>query len=301
MGPVPMDKAIEQKRVTFPLGKLTDEIQKLQTRLCRQVGEAIADYAMIADGDRVMVCLSGGKDSYGLLDILLVLQRRAPIDFELVAVNLDQKQPGFPAQVLPDYLTGLGVPFHIETRDTYSIVKRLIPEGQTTCSLCSRLRRGHLYRIASELGATKIALGHHRDDILETLFLNMFYNGKLKAMPPKLRSKDGRHIVIRPLAYVKEPDLAAYADRREFPIIPCDLCGSQENLQRKAVKILLREWEQRAPGCSDSMFAALANVAPSLLMDRTLFDFASLCANGSGGLGCEPVSDHDFDESDVLF
>jgi tRNA 2-thiocytidine biosynthesis protein TtcA len=301
MGPVPMDKAIEQKRVTFPLGKLTDEIQKLQTRLCRQVGEAIADYAMIADGDRVMVCLSGGKDSYGLLDILLVLQRRAPIDFELVAVNLDQKQPGFPAQVLPDYLTGLGVPFHIETRDTYSIVKRLIPEGQTTCSLCSRLRRGHLYRIASELGATKIALGHHRDDILETLFLNLFYNGKLKAMPPKLRSKDGRHIVIRPLAYVKERDLAVYADRREFPIIPCDLCGSQENLQRKAVKQLLCEWEQRTPGCSDSMLAALANVAPSLLMDRTLFDFASLCANGSGGLGCEPVSDHDFDESDVLF
>jgi tRNA 2-thiocytidine biosynthesis protein TtcA len=301
MGPVPMDKAIEQKRVTFPLGKLTDEIQKLQTRLCRQVGEAIADYAMIADGDRVMVCLSGGKDSYGLLDILLVLQRRAPIDFELVAVNLDQKQPGFPAQVLPDYLTGLEVPFHIETRDTYSIVKRLIPEGQTTCSLCSRLRRGHLYRIASELGATKIALGHHRDDILETLFLNLFYNGKLKAMPPKLRSKDGRHIVIRPLAYVKERDLAVYADRREFPIIPCDLCGSQENLQRKAVKQLLCEWEQRTPGCSDSMFAALANVAPSLLMDRTLFDFASLCAKGSGGLGCEPVSDHDFDESDVLF
>lgn len=301
MGPVPMNKAIEQKRVTFPLGKLTDEIQKLQTRLCRKVGDAIADYAMIANGDRVMVCLSGGKDSYGLLDILLVLQRRAPIDFELVAVNLDQKQPGFPAQVLPEYLTDLGVPFHIETRDTYSIVKRLIPEGQTTCSLCSRLRRGHLYRIASELGATKIALGHHRDDILETLFLNLFYNGKLKAMPPKLRSKDGRHIVIRPLAYVKEPDLAIYADRRKFPIIPCNLCGSQENLQRKAVKTLLREWEQRTPGCSDSIFAALANVAPSLLMDRTLFDFASLCGGESGGLSREPASEQDFDEAEALF
>lgn len=301
MGTVPMRKAIEQKQVTSPLGKLTDELHTLQTRLCRQVGQAIADYAMIVDGDKIMVCLSGGKDSYGLLDILLVLQRRAPIDFELIAVNLDQKQPGFPAHVLPDYLTALGVPFHIETRDTYSIVKRLIPEGQTTCSLCSRLRRGHLYRIASELGATKIALGHHRDDILETLFLNLFYNGKLKAMPPKLRSKDGCHIVIRPLAYVKEGDLAAYADRREFSIIPCDLCGSQENLQRKAVKTLLREWEARAPGCCDSMFAALANVAPSLLMDRTLFDFASLSATAIGGIHGDHRFHHDFDEGDALF
>ncbi len=261
-----------------PAGKLPAEVEKLQTRLCRLTGQAIADYQMIEDGDRVMVCLSGGKDSYGLLDILLVLQQRAPVRFELVAVNLDQKQPGFPAHVLPDYLARLGVPFHIETRDTYSIVKRLIPEGQTTCSLCSRLRRGHLYRLAAELGATKIALGHHRDDILETLLLNLFFTGKLKAMPPKLRSKDGRHLVIRPLAYVKEEDLGRYAALREFPIIPCDLCGSQENLKRKEVKAMLRDWEQRMPGCTDSMFAALSNVAPSLLLDRTLFDFTSLKA-----------------------
>ncbi|HEX9741583.1 MAG TPA: tRNA 2-thiocytidine(32) synthetase TtcA, partial [Nitrospiraceae bacterium] len=223
---------------TQPAGKLTVEVEKIQTRLCRLAGQAIADYQMVEDGDKVMVCLSGGKDSYGLLDILLVLQQRAPIRFELVAVNLDQKQPGFPAHMLPDYLTRLGVPFHIETRDTYSIVKRLIPEGRTTCSLCSRLRRGHLYRVASELGATKIALGHHRDDVLETLFLNLFYTGKLKTMPPKLQSKDRRHLVIRPLAYVKEEDLARYAELREFPIIPCDLCGSQENLKRKEVKAM---------------------------------------------------------------
>jgi tRNA 2-thiocytidine biosynthesis protein TtcA len=257
-------------------GKLSEETEKLQTRLCRLAGQAIADYSMIEDGDKVMVCLSGGKDNYGLLDVLLSLQQRAPIRFELVAVNLDQKQPGFPAHVLPDYLTRRGVPFHIETRDTYSIVKRLIPEGQTTCSLCSRLRRGHLYRIASELGATKIALGHHRDDILETLFLNLFYTGKLNAMPPKLRSKDGRHLVIRPLAYLKEEDLARYAELREFPIIPCDLCGSQENLKRKEVKAMLLDWERRMPGCTDSIFAALSNVAPALLLDRKLFDFQSL-------------------------
>ncbi len=256
--------------------KLDEETEKLQTRLCRLVGQAIADYRLIEDGDKVMVCLSGGKDSYGLLDILLVLQRRAPIRFELVAVNLDQKQPGFPATVLPDYLTSRGVPFHIESRDTYSIVKRLIPEGQTTCSLCSRLRRGHLYRIAGELNATKIALGHHRDDIVETLFLNLFYTGKLKAMPPKLRSKDGRHLVIRPLAFVKEADLARYAELRAFPIIPCDLCGSQDDLKRKKVKTFLREWEEGSPGCSDSIAAALANVAPSLLMDPRLFDFHAL-------------------------
>ena len=264
-----------RQMISYP-AQLDEETEKLQTRLCRLVGQAIADYRLIEDGDKVMVCLSGGKDSYALLDILLVLQRRAPVRFELVAVNLDQKQPGFPAHVLPDYLTALGVPFRIETRDTYSIVKRLIPEGETTCSLCSRLRRGHLYRIAGELGATKIALGHHRDDIIETLFLNLFYGGKLKAIPPKLRSKDGRHLVIRPLAFVKESDLTHYAALRRFPIIPCDLCGSQEDLKRKKVKEFLREWEKQSPGCSDSIAAAVGNVAPSCLMDAQLFDFTSL-------------------------
>ena len=259
----------------------TAEMEKLETRLCRLVGQAVADYHMIEDGDRLMVCLSGGKDSYGMLEILLSLRSRAPIHFELIAVNLDQKQPGFPAHVLPDYLTRRGVPFHIETRDTYSVVKRLIPPGQTTCSLCSRLRRGHLYRIGTELNATKIALGHHRDDILETLLLNLFFTGKLKAMPPKLRSKSGRHVVIRPLAYVKEADLERYASLQQFPIIPCDLCGSQENLKRKQVKTLLGEWNQRFPGSKDSMFAALSNVSPSLLLDRRLFDFAALHADAA--------------------
>jgi tRNA 2-thiocytidine biosynthesis protein TtcA len=272
--------------------KLDEETEKLQTRLCRLVGQAISDYRLIEEGDKVMVCLSGGKDSYGLLDILLVLQRRAPVRFDLVAVNLDQKQPGFPAHVLPDYLASRGIPFHIESRDTYTIVKRLIPEGKTTCSLCSRLRRGHLYRIAGELGATKIALGHHRDDIVETLLLNLFYTGKLKAIPPKLRSKDGRHLVIRPLAFVKEADLAQYAERRAFPIIPCDLCGSQEDLKRKHVKAFLREWEKTSPGCSDSMAAALTNVAPSLLMDPRLFDFNSLAS----AAGNEPEGDAWLDE-----
>jgi tRNA 2-thiocytidine biosynthesis protein TtcA len=266
------------RQTAAPFDGLTGEAEKLHIRLCRLTGQAIADYGMIEDGDTVMVCISGGKDSYGLLDILLALRSRAPVRFELVAVNLDQKQPGFPAHVLPEYLASLGIPYHIEERDTYSIVKRLIPEGDTTCSLCSRLRRGHLYRLAAELGATKIALGHHRDDILETLFLNLFYNGKLKAMPPKLRSKDGRHLVIRPLVYVKEADLARYAQLRRFPIIPCDLCGSQEDLKRKQVKTMLREWEQRFPGCDDSLFAALANVLPSHLMDRRLFDFSGLSA-----------------------
>lgn len=256
--------------------KPTEELERLETRLCRLAGQAIADYRMIEDGDRVMVCLSGGKDSYGLLEILLSLRSRAPIHFEIIAVNLDQKQPGFPAHILPEYLTKRGVPFHIETRDTYSVVKRLIPEGHTTCALCSRLRRGHLYRLATELRATKIALGHHRDDILETLLLNLLFTGKMKAMPPKLRAKSGRHLVIRPLAYVKEPDLARYAVLRQFPIIPCDLCGSQEDLKRKQVKALLQDWNQRFPGSNDSMFAALGNIAPSLLLDRTLFDFSAL-------------------------
>lgn len=273
--------------------KLDEETEKLQTRLCRLVGQAIADYRLIEDGDKVMVCLSGGKDSYGLLDILLVLQRRAPVRFELIAVNLDQKQPGFPEHVLPDYLTSRGVPFHIESRDTYSIVKRLIPEGQTTCSLCSRLRRGHLYRIASELGATKIALGHHRDDISETLFLNLFYTGKLKAIAPKLRSKDGRHLVIRPLAFVKESDLARYAELRAFPIIPCDLCGSQEDLKRKKVKAFLQQWERESPGCSDSIAAAITNVAPSLLMDPRLFDFKDLTSTAKDQLEGDAWLDHE--------
>jgi tRNA 2-thiocytidine biosynthesis protein TtcA len=260
--------------------KLAYERNKLHKRLLRLTGQAIGDFGMIEAGDTVMVCLSGGKDSYGLLDLLLTLRSRAPIDFEIVAVNLDQKQPGFPADVLPAYLRQLGVRFHIEDQDTYSIVQRVIPEGRTMCSLCSRLRRGILYRVADELGATKIALGHHRDDILETFFLNLFYGGKLKAMPPKLVSDDGRHIVIRPLAYVEERDLAVYADWRAFPIIPCNLCGSQENLKRREVKQLMREWEKRFPGRVDTIFASLTRVVPSHLMDRTQFDFAGLVAGG---------------------
>ncbi len=260
--------------------KAAYEANKLEKRLRRQAGEAIADYDMIRAGDRVMVCLSGGKDSFGLLDILLRLREAAPLDFEIVAVNLDQRHPGFPAHVLPAYLGKLGIPFRIEVEDTHSVVKRVIPEGKTMCSLCSRLRRGILYRVAAELGATKIALGHHRDDILETFFLNLFFGGKLKAMPPKLVSDDGRHVVIRPLAYVKEADLARYAEVRAFPIIPCDLCGSQENLQRKQVKALLREWERRFPGRVETIFASLGRVTPSHLLDRALFDFAAVAATG---------------------
>jgi tRNA 2-thiocytidine biosynthesis protein TtcA len=257
------------------------ESNKLAKRLRRNVGRAIEDFNMIEHGDRVMVCLSGGKDSYALLDVLLSLRRSAPVDFEIVAVNLDQKQPGFPARVLPDYLRRLGIPFHIIDEDTYSIVKRVVPEGKTMCSLCSRLRRGILYRFAREHGMTKIALGHHRDDIIETLFLNMFFGGKLKAMPPKLRSDDGEHIVIRPLAYCKEEDIAEYADQRAFPIIPCNLCGSQENLQRKQIKAMLREWEKHCPGRLETIFSALQTVSPSHLADRSLFDFRSL-GDGSG-------------------
>ena len=260
--------------------KVAYENNKLHKRLCRLVGQAIGDFNMIEDSDKVMVCLSGGKDSYALLDILLTLRERAPIHFDIVAVNLDQKQPGFPAEILPNYLRSVDVPFHIETQDTYSIVKRLIPEGKTTCSLCSRLRRGILYRVAGELGATKIALGHHRDDIIETFFLNMFFGSKLKAMPPKLQSDDGKHIVIRPMAYVREVDTERYAELRQFPIIPCDLCGSQENLQRKQIKMMLRDWEKKHPGRVDNIFSSLSTVVRSHLMDRSLFEFGSLSATG---------------------
>lgn len=250
--------------------------KRLQAELRGLVGKAIDDYAMIQGGDKVMVCLSGGKDSYTLLDLLLSLQRSAPVRFELVAVNLDQKQPGFPAHVLPDYLSALGVPWHVVEQDTYAVVKRVIPEGRTLCSLCSRLRRGALYRYAAEHGCSKIALGHHRDDLLETLFLNLFYGGKLKAMPPKLLSDDGRHIVIRPLAYVPERLIARYAKARRFPLIPCTLCGSQPNLQREVVGRMLRAWEREHPGRLESIFAAVKDVAPSQLADKALFDFAAL-------------------------
>ncbi len=252
------------------------EGNKLAKRLRRQVGEAIADFDMIRPGDKVMVCMSGGKDSYALLDILLSLKQHAPIDFEIVAVNLDQKHPGFPTEVLPEYLTAIGVPFRIVEQDTYSVVKRVIPEGKTMCSLCSRLRRGALYRVAKEIGATRIALGHHRDDILETFFLNLFHGGRLKAMPPKLVSDDGTHIVIRPLAYCKEQDLEEYAKIRAFPIIPCNLCGSQENLQRQVVKDMMREWDKKFPGRLEIMFASLQRVSPSHLLDPQRFDFKNL-------------------------
>lgn len=260
---------------------------KLQKRLRRDVGKAIADFNMIEHGDRIMVCLSGGKDSYAMLDILMSLQRSAPIEFELVAVNLDQKQPGFPAEVLPNYLEKLGVKYKIVTEDTYSIVMDKIPEGKTTCSLCSRLRRGILYRTAKELGATKIALGHHRDDILETMFLNMFHGGKLKSMPPKLKSDNKEHVVIRPLAYAKEKDIQLYSDAKQFPIIPCNLCGSQENLQRQNIKEMLTSWDKQFPGRIESMFKAIQNVVPSHLADNELFDFKTLS--------------QDVDEGDIAF
>jgi tRNA 2-thiocytidine biosynthesis protein TtcA len=250
--------------------------KRLQARIRGLVGKAIDDYAMIAEGDRVMVCLAGGKDSYTLLDVLLSLQRSAPVKFELVAVNLDQKQPGFPAHVLPEYLGALGVPFEILEQDTYSVVRRVVPDGRTMCGLCSRLRRGRLYRYAAENGITKIALGHHRDDIVETLFLNLFFGGRMKAMPPKLLSEDARHVVIRPLAYVPEREIDRYARARQFPIIPCRLCGSQDNLQRVAVKKMLADWEREFPGRTETIFSALRNVSPSHLADPAVFDFAGL-------------------------
>ena len=271
--------------------KADHEDHKLEKRLCREVGRAIIDYAMIEEGDKVMVCLSGGKDSYTLLDILLKLQKRAPISFSIVAVNLDQKQPGFPEHVLPEYLKGIGVDFHIENQDTYSVVRRLVPEGKTTCSVCSRLRRAILYRVATELGATKVALGHHRDDIVATLMLNLFYGGRMKGMPPKLVSDDGRHVVIRPLCYVTEKDAARWAQVQGFPIIPCNLCGSQEGLQRVVVGEMLREWEKKYPGRIESMFRAMGHIVPSHLMDQRLYDFRGAQATGVAN----PQGDRAFD------
>ena len=273
IGPSPLGEGSGEGR---DIRKSDFESAKLAKRLRRLVGQAIADYDMIGEGDKVMVCLSGGKDSYALLDVLLHLKARAPVAFDVVAVNLDQRQPGFPEHVLPQYLESRGVPYHIAVQDTYSVVKRVIPEGKTMCSLCSRLRRGALYRAAEEVGATKLALGHHRDDVLATFFLNLFHGGQLKAMPAKLRSDDGKHVVIRPLAYVAEADLAVYAELRGFPIIPCDLCGSQKQLQRKQVKAMLREWEKKHPGRMETIFGALTNVAPSHLLDRKLYDFSTL-------------------------
>jgi len=275
--------------------KLPVELAKLSKRLHARVGQAIADFGMIEAGDKVMVCLSGGKDSYSLLDLLLSLRQRSPVRFEIVAVNLDQKQPGFPADVLPAYLDRLGVDYRIVEQDTYSIVKRLVPEGKTMCSLCSRLRRGILYNVASELGATKVALGHHRDDMVQTLFMNMFFNGRMKGMPPKLVSDDGRHVVIRPLAYVAEEDLVRWAAHKRFPIIPCNLCGSQTHLQRVKVARMLREWEKEQPGRTDRIFRAMSDVVPSHLLDRNLHRFASLQPNGK----VNPEGDRAFDEDEL--
>jgi tRNA 2-thiocytidine biosynthesis protein TtcA len=280
--------------------KVIFEENKLEKKLCRLVGQAIGDFGMIEDGDKVMVCVSGGKDSYAMLDILLKLRERAPINFEVVAVNLDQKQPNFPAEILPNYLKGLGVQYHIEEQDTYSIVKRVIPEGKTTCGLCSRLRRGILYRVADELGATKIALGHHRDDILETLMLNMFFAGKLKGMPPKLRSDDGKHIVIRPMAYVPEKLLERYAADMNFPIIPCDLCGSQPNLQRQTMKQMLRDWEKQFPGRVENLFRSMHHIVPSHLMDGEAFDFQNLeISTQLSGIAARSSGDKAIDEAEL--
>ena len=286
-----MNRIVDPRKAVF-------EENKLVKKLCRLTGQAVSDFNMIEEGDKVMVCVSGGKDSYAMLDILLKLRERAPIHFDLIAVNLDQKQPGFPEEVLPNYLSHLQVPFHIEEQDTYSIVKRVIPDGKTTCGLCSRLRRGILYRVADELGATKIALGHHREDILETLLLNMFYGGQLKSMPPKLQSDDGKHIVIRPLAYVPEKYLERYAKDQEFPIIPCNLCGSQPNLQRNAMKDLLKQWEKQHPGRVESLFKSLTHVVPSHLLDANLFDFKGLHLDSEASLGPKDLAiDEGFDGS----
>jgi tRNA 2-thiocytidine biosynthesis protein TtcA len=288
-----MTDAATVAQATQAAKKAAFEANKLSKRLHRQVGQAIADFNMIEDGDKVMVCLSGGKDSYALLDILLNLQQRAPIRFEIVAVNLDQKQPGFPADVLPRYLSERGVPFHIENQDTYSIVKKLVPEGKTMCSLCSRLRRGILYRVAGELGATKIALGHHRDDMVVTLLMNMFFGSRIKGMPAKLVSDDGKHVVIRPLAYVAETDLEKWAAHRQFPIIPCTLCGSQDNLQRVQVKKMVREWEKQYPGRTDNMFTAMGNITLSHMLDRNLYPFAALQPTGVPDAGGDIAFDEE--------
>lgn len=265
------------------------EFNKLRKRLRRQAGKAIADFNMIEPDDRIMVCISGGKDSYAMLELLMTLRDSAPIDFEIVAVTLDQKQPGYPEEILPQYLETLGIPFYILERDTYSVVRSVIPEGKTTCGLCSRLRRGTLYGFAEQIGASKIALGHHRDDIVETLFLNLFFGGKLKAMPAKLKSDDGKHVVIRPLAYCRESDLEAYAQVMEFPIIPCNLCGTQENLQRQEIKQMLKGWEREYPGRTETIFRALSNVAPSHLLDHDLFDFKSLSVEVDDSLGLPDI------------
>ena len=286
--------AVFDEERTAAKRKAAFEINKLSKRLHRQVGAAIIDYNMIEAGDKVMVCLSGGKDSYAMLDILLSLRERSPVKFDLVAVNLDQKQPGFPEHVLPDYLRGRGVPFHIEEQDTYSIVTEHIEPGKTMCSLCSRLRRGILYRVAGELGCTKIALGHHRDDIVVTMFMNMFFGSKMKGMPAKLVSDDGKNVVIRPLAYVAEPDLVRWAEHREFPIIPCTLCGSQDNLQRVQIKQMIRDWERQYPGRIENMFTAMANIVPSHMMDRNLHPFTTIRASGRP----EPGGDIAFDEDE---